>query len=232
MGLLLDLFFPKRCIQCKKFGAYVCASCFAKIQFDDALLCFVCNRSAMQGMTHPMCKTRYTIDGIFSCLVYRGVVKRLLYVFKFQPHITDVEGLLRDLFYEGFIQSESFYRHVDKDTLIMPIPLSAAKFRSRGYNQSALLAKGIAKRMQLRFVDGLKRIKHTQPQVGKDREEQKRNMKGAFQLDKKAEALIKEKTIFLVDDIVTSGATLREAAAVLKHNGAKRVFGLALAHGQ
>lgn len=229
---LLDLFFPKRCVQCKKFGSYVCATCFARIHFDEQLLCFICNRSAMQGLTHPVCKTRYSIDGIFSCLVYRGVVKRLLYVFKFQPHIIDIRGILIDLFYEGFIQSESFYRHVEKGPLVIPIPLSPAKFRSRGYNQAALLAKGMATKCSLQFLDGLKRIRHTQSQVGKDREERKRNIKGAFLLNKKAELLVKDKTIFLVDDIVTSGATLREAAGVLKHSGAKQVFGLALAHGQ
>lgn len=140
--------------------------------------------------------------------------------------------MLVDLFYESFIQSESFYRHVNKDALIMPIPLSEAKLRLRGYNQASLLAKGLAKKCSLQCIDGLKRVRHTQSQVGKDREERKRNIQGAFVLDKKAEAMVKEKTIFLIDDIVTSGATLREAAGVLRHNGAKRVFGLALAHGQ
>ncbi len=186
----------------------------------------------MQGMTHPVCTTKYSIDGIFSCLVYTGIVKRLLFVFKFQPHITDIRGVLIDLFYEGFIQSEAFYRHVSKDALIMPIPLSGAKFRSRGYNQAALLAKGVAKKTQLHFLDGLKRVKHTESQVGKDREERKRNIRGALSLQKKLEPFIQGKTVFLVDDIVTSGATLREAAGVLKHYGAKKVFGLALAHGQ
>ncbi len=232
MSVLLDLLFPKRCVQCKKFGSYVCATCFATIHFDEQLRCFVCNRPAVDSLTHPNCKTKYTIDGIFSFVVYTGVVKRLLNVFKSQPHIKDIRGVLIDLMYEGFIQSESCYQHVQKDALIMPIPLFAATFRIRGYNQAALLAEGMAKRTKVRLLDRLKRIKNTKPQRGKTRGEREQNIEGAFAIERKVGRLVNDKTIFLVDDLVTSGATLREAAAVLKQKGAKKVFGLALAYGQ
>ena len=143
---VFDLFFLKRCIQCKKFGSYLCTNCFSSISFIDTMVCTHCQRQAMGGLTHPVCKTRYSIDGVFPSLVYKGVVKKLVYVFKYPPYLTDLQLQLVDLLYEGVIQKEQFMSLVQEPTLFVPIPLHAKKFRKRGYNQSKLLAVGLAKR--------------------------------------------------------------------------------------
>lgn len=70
------------------------------------MVCTVCQRQAMGGLTDPVCKTRYSIDGVFPSLVYKGVVKNLVYVFKYPPSLTDMQTQLVDLFYEGIIQNE------------------------------------------------------------------------------------------------------------------------------
>jgi competence protein ComFC len=195
--------------------------------------CTVCQRQALGGMTHPVCKTRYSIDGVFPSLVYKGVVKKLIYVFKYPPYLTDLQSQLIDLFYEGIIQKEYFMSLVQKPSIFIPIPLHQSKYRKRGYNQSALLADGLAKRFDFSVVECLKRVKHTKTQVGLSKEDRKENITDAFALKFEIADLAKQyKQVFLVDDVVTSGATLREAAKVLKRAGFQKVWGVTLAHGE
>ncbi|MBI2034202.1 MAG: ComF family protein [Candidatus Levybacteria bacterium] len=182
----------------------------------------------MGGMTHPLCQSRYAIDGTFVGITYNRVVKRLLSKFKYEPYVTDLKHILSDLFYEGLVQQESFF-YIDKsNALLCPIPLFAKKERLRGYNQAMVLAKELSGRLNIPIVSILRRIKDTRSQTGLDRKKRKENMKGAFVLSKSN----MPQTVFLVDDVMTSGATLAEAARVLKKAGTKCVYGLVLAHGE
>ena len=196
---LLDVLFPKRCVQCKKVGTYICTNCFATIAFIDTMVCTVCQRQAFGGVTHPVCRTRYSIDGVFPSLVYKGVVKKLVYVFKYPPYVTDLKQQLVDLFYEGIIQKEYFISSLQDSVLLVPIPLHAAKFRKRGYNQSALLAQGLAARFSLPLYDCLIRVKQTKPQVSFSKDDRKANMADAFVLKPEASNLaIQYKKLFLL----------------------------------
>ena len=96
-----------------------------------------------------------------------------------------------------------------------------------------LLSEGLAKKFGIDVKDCLERVKHTKTQVGLTKEEREKNILGAFGL-KSDVSLLTEKyqNIFLIDDVVTSGSTLREAAKVLKKAGFKNVWGLTLAHGE
>ena len=70
----------------------------ALIAFFDSYLCLVCNRASFDGKTHPGCITRFSIDGATASIVYKGVVKKLLYQFKYQPNLTDLRSVLSELF--------------------------------------------------------------------------------------------------------------------------------------
>jgi len=231
MGLL-DFVFPKFCINCKKFGPYVCANCFSMISFSDNGFCTVCQKAAINGFTHPICTNKYTLDGVFSSLNYVGVTKKLVYRFKYKPFVTDLQKTLLEFFYEGLIQKEVFYNLLQKPSVFVPIPLHRSRLRRRGYNQSYLLAEGLGKMFQIKTLDILQRTKNTKTQVGLTKSEREKNIKGAFAIKKeyldKASGL---KQIFLIDDVATSGSTLKEAAKILKENGTGKVFGLTLAHG-
>jgi ComF family protein len=159
--------------------------------------------------------------------VYKGVVKKMVYQFKYKPNVTDLKSLLDTLFYEGLIQKELFYTILAGEAVFVPIPLYKTKLRSRGYNQALLLAKGLSKQTQIPIADCLGRIKNTTTQVRMSQQERKENIKGAFALKK----TVPVPQVILVDDIVTSGATLAEAAKVLKKAGVKKVWGFTLAHG-
>lgn len=225
---ILDLFFPKHCVSCRKFGSYLCDNCFSYLSFDVKSLCLVCNRPCFDGYTHPGCSKRYSIDGCFSALSYNRTVKKLIYNFKYKPYLTDLKEVLSDLFYEGIIQKEEFNKELQKGGWsLVPIPLFNKKLKKRGYNQSEILAKELGKKLNIPVLDILKRIRGTKTQVGLKVEERKENIKDAFQID--SQFKIHDSRMILIDDVVTTGSTLLECANVLKRSGAKRVIGLTLA---
>jgi len=225
---ILDFIFPKHCVSCKKLGDYICADCFATISFNPYEICLVCNRGSIDGLTHPFCKSRYAIDGAFTSISYKGVVKKLVYQFKYKPFVSDLCNILVDLMYEGLIQKELFIKTIEQPVMaLVPIPLYKAKLRKRGYNQSKLLALGLSKKFNVPTVDMLIRVKNTPSQVGLERKKRIENITNAFSI---APNILTSKylNIFLVDDVLTTGSTFLEAAKVLKRNGVKRVWGIAL----
>lgn len=228
---LLDFIFPKRCVSCKRVGNYICADCFVRISFASAPFCLVCNKASVDGLTHPGCRAKYLIDGCFSSLSYTGVTRKLMYTYKFQPYLSDLSGVLGELFYEGLIQSETFYKVFSENSIFVPIPLHRARQRKRGYDQVVLLSNYLSKKLGARTVQLLERVKKTHSQYGLLREARIENVKGAFGIRPAAHLQDISVAIFLVDDVVTSGATFMSAARALKKAGYKSVYGIALAHG-
>ncbi|MDP2638108.1 MAG: ComF family protein [Candidatus Levybacteria bacterium] len=195
------------------------------------MICLVCNKNSLDGLTHPSCKSRYAIDGAFSAVSYKGVVKKLLYNFKYKPYLSDLKNSLTELFYESIIQNEEFVRTIqqfnNKAIVLVPIPLHASRLRQRGYNHAEILAEILGKKLNLKVTDVLKRVKQTKTQFGLSLKQRKENISGAFMLNTKY--LIDNANVFLVDDILTTGSTLLEAAKILKKSGVKRVWGLTFA---
>ena len=228
----LDFIFPKRCVLCKKQGSYLCENCFSYLSFDVKSLCLICNKASYNGLTHPACKSRYAIDGCFSALSYKKTVQKLIYNFKYKPYLTDLKNLLSELFYESIIQNEQFNRELKGPPsggwIFVPVPLFSSKLKKRGYNQSEILAKELSKKFKIPFQNILERTRNTKTQVGLSNIDRKLNIKNAFSFNNQ-KSVISNQSIFLVDDVVTTGSTLKEAAKVLKRNGVKRVIGLTLA---
>ncbi len=159
------------------------------------------------------------------------MAKKLVYQFKFAPFLTDLRTVIGDFFYEGLIQQEMFMKIPKQNAIFVPIPLSLKKERRRGYNQADILSRDLGKKLGIPSGSLLKRVKEVPTQVGKTQQERRGNIKGVFAIRPGSLNTIKNKTIFVIDDIVTSGATLNEAAKILKRQGAREVWGLALAHG-
>ncbi|MDE1152301.1 MAG: ComF family protein [Micavibrio sp.] len=114
--------------------------------------------------------------------------------------------------------------------VLIPVPLHRKRLWERRFNQSALLASETGKRAaRAVWNDGLLRLRATVPQKGLSRAKRLENVRGAFALNPRYAHDIAGKTVMLVDDVFTSGATLNECARVLKKNGAARVFILTLA---
>ncbi len=228
MGVL-DIIFPKYCVNCRKSGSYVCSDCFSYLSFDVKTICLVCGGGSINSLTHPGCLDRYAIDGSFSSIRYNPIAKKLLYKFKYKPYLSDLQKFLVDLMFESLIQNEEFNKILKQNPVIVFVPLFKSKLKSRGYNQVELLANGLGKKLVLQVQNILFRKRQTKPQFGLKKRERKENVQGAFNVQKNATELLKNRTILLADDVLTTGSTLLECANVLKREGSKKVYGVTLA---
>lgn len=196
------------------------------------MICLVCNNGSIDGLTHPGCKSKYSIDGAFCAIAYKGVVKKLIYNFKYKPYLSDLKKSLVELFSESLIQNELFMKTIEqfsnKMIALVPIPLHAKRLKKRGYNHAELLAEGLSEKLNLKLFDYLQRIKETKSQFGLKLKERKENLKNAFTIIPNI-LIAQHPNVLLIDDILTTGSTLLEAARILKKNGAKKVYGLTLA---
>lgn len=230
LEFVLDFIFPKRCVGCKKMGSYLCDVCLSRIELFTEFVCPMCLRRSITGETHPSCITPLGIDGLSSGVVYKGVVKRLVYSLKFKPYVSDLKLTCGRLFYETISQNELFSRVLLQQPIVVPIPLSSEKQKSRGYNQVELLSRLLVDEYKLDFKTNiLKRNKKTKPQFTLNKLQRFKNVESAFILNLGYKNNIKGKTIILIDDLATSCATLRECAKVLKRHGAKKVYGVTFA---
>lgn len=115
-----------------------------------------------------------------------------------------------------------------ENLLAVPVPLHPRRLHERGFNQSALLAKCLSRRVGATFDAGnLRRVRYTKPQAGLEKAERKRNVKNAFEL--REPVAVRGLRILLVDDVLTTGHTLNECARVLKRAEAREVHGLVVA---
>ncbi len=120
-----------------------------------------------------------------------------------------------------------------KETLVVPIPITKNRKRVRGYNQSALLARAFVENLgEKEFKYGgdiIEKIRDTIAQAKiRNRTERLKNLQGAYKI--KSNAIVKGKNIILIDDVSTTGATLKEARRVLREAGARNVIALVVAH--
>lgn len=230
LEFIFDLIFPKRCVGCKKMGSYICENCFVTIRQFDSSACPVCQRRSITGETHPSCISSYSLDGLLAGVEYRGVVKKIVYRFKYKPYLTDLEKTMQKLFSEMLMQHALFNRLLHSHPIVAVVPLFPKKLRTRGYNQAEILGRGLSREFKLPFYPKiLRRIKPTNPQFKLNKDERIKNMLGAFDLDPVYKKDIRSKTILLVDDVSTSCVTLKECAKVLKRNGARHVYGVTFA---
>jgi ComF family protein len=209
-------------------GEFLCSDCFSKISYNQNFQCPACFKSAINGLTHPICQKPYLIDGVIPTVVYRGVVKKLIYQLKYAPYVSALGEAIGEIMNEGLVQNESFYDFFTKNhPVIIPVPLYKDRERKRGYNHAEKIASYVAQYFKLPIETGLLvRIKNTRPQYKLSKKERIDNIRDAFYVPKN---LNLPKSAILIDDITTSFSTLKEAAKALKRKGSKRVLGVTFA---
>jgi ComF family protein len=124
----------------------------------------------------------------------------------------------------GLVMSDATLKRAE---LIVPIPLHPSRLRERGYNQSQLLAIQVSQLTGIPWDDALNRVRRTRDQTALNDEEREKNLAGAFAL--KPKAAVRGGKILLIDDVATTGATLSNAAAILRLSGAAEVVALVVA---
>jgi len=227
---ILDFLFPKKCLGCSKVGGYFCSDCLNLVSLDPERICPVCERPSIGGQTHPGCLTSTSLDGLTSIFAYKGIIKKGIGKLKYR-FVSDLASDLVEIFLASCGEDKTFSDFcLEKHPVLVPIPLHPKREKWRGFNQSALLGKMIAKNLNLDFVpDLLRRTKNTKSQIKLSEKERKLNIKDAFGISPNYQLPITNYSILLFDDVWTSGATLKEAARILKRAGAKKVWGLTLA---
>lgn len=238
---LAQAVFPWRCAGCDKLSQRtVCEVCITK--FGPAKgKCCVCQTPSPFGLTHPKCQSRYSLDGVLSSFDYHeGNLNKCIVQGKyyFTPQIFAELGQKM-----GEWMKTNFVPEFWEGAVFTYIPLHRKRENWRGFNQSEILAKEIAKTFNAPYERLLVRLKNTAIQKDLAKEEREVNMQSAFacktqvgnwydflfQINTRENVRPQGKKILIVDDVATTGATLLSAGRVLKQAGAKQVFGLTLA---
>jgi ComF family protein len=219
---LLDFIFPKRCVNCGAYGAYLCKKCVLRVEFVEHPVCPVCQRQAIGGKVHPICRTKYSLDGLVAAAKYRGPVKPLISKLKYK-YVSDIGEVLVNLIAQNFWRYEA-----GQKLKLVPIPLHKRRKNWRGFNQAEVIASIISAKFGVGVSNILVRVIETKTQVGLKAEDRKKNVKDAFGL---AGSVDRDVVYILVDDVFTTGATMNEACRVMKRAGAREVWAMVVALG-
>ncbi len=230
---LAELLFPPLCLSCSSIllerkGHSFCSECYSRIRFITAPFCPVCGipYPAEESPDHvcgDCILSRRHIGAARSLGVYESVLLEAIYAFKYGGNLTLGESL-------GRLMANHDYPafRIGGYSLVIPVPLHPRRLRQRGFNQSVILARVVAKRhgiaMEFRT---LRRIVDTESQAGLKKEERRSNIRNAFAITEPER--VRGKHILLIDDVYTTGSTLGECARTLLKGGAEAVGALTLA---
>ncbi|MCX6766553.1 MAG: ComF family protein [Candidatus Moranbacteria bacterium] len=231
--VVLDSLFPVFCLSCGKEGFWLCESCLAQMKVLDFQVCPACEDNITdKGFLCFACREtrKLHLDGLIAAVSYEEpAARKMVHNFKYR-FVSDISQPLAELVCRALIRNDAAL-----PDFLVPVPLHPKRLRWRGFNQSLLLARHISDEltpsMEIEILDILQRKKFNRPQMQiKNYQQRLKNMQNIFGLIENIDKnIIKNKSILLVDDIATTGATLEECAKVLKSAGAKKVFAAVVA---
>lgn len=203
--VFLNFIFPSKCVICDKIGDILCNECFSKIKHYP-----------QQKINPPQ-----NVDLMVVCGYYDGILKKLIRMYKFSKKKSLYLHLAH--FVEDSLKDKDYFGTVD---LITSVPLHKNRLKDRGFNQSELIAKHLSTFLNLPY-DGniLERVKETSFMYNLSKNERKSNVRGVFSVNRNINGL----KILIIDDILTTGATLSEIALEMKKKGADSVYALTVA---
>ena len=228
---LLNLLFPPHCLVCNQpvtQHGTLCLSCWNGVRFITDPYCACCG--------HPFDYAQGKDALCGNCIRERPHYSRARSAFRYDEHS---RALVTKLKYADQLHLSAVYGKwlancgqelIGSSDIIVPVPLHYWRFIGRRYNQSALLAYALKKHCGLPVLpDALRRTRATKPQPGLTRKQRKANVKNAFVVAPRLRPLIQHKTILLIDDVMTTSATISECAKTLLDAGAVGVNVLTLA---
>lgn len=228
----VNLLYPLHCAVCKKpifssEGIPVCGQCKGLIRRNPRPYCRSCGRAVenSKSLCKECQKTKFHFDSSYSACLYDGVLKELIHLFKYNRKIS-LAGMLSELMIDFAGQADEVLKEID---IITFVPLGNARLKKRGFNQSGLLAFNLSKRFDLPLIDTLEKAAATRNQNELERKERLINVRGAFKARKGLD--LKGSRVLLIDDVMTTGATLDECARILSEAGARAVRCFTLARG-
>jgi len=221
----IDILFPPHCAGCGEWGTRWCENCQEKTHKITSSICEICGQPLDDSTSRYCQRCQMEMDevaflAVRSWAVFAGPLKRAVHQLKYKKNLglcTIFGGYLGNLL-------DQLGWQID---LITPVPLDRNRYRQRGYNQAVCLARplgwsaGIPVKPQ-----ALDRVRITKSQVGLRLEERRENVANAFKADKNLTANL---SVLVLDDVVTTGATINACAVALRTARAKKVYGLTLA---
>lgn len=234
LNRMLDGLYPRFCVGCGVAvgdgDMHVCWDCFASFEIVASPFCSCCGDPADGYVDHDyICswcnRAGPAFDLARSAGRYRGALRRIMHAFKYECALHAVHDLARML----TAAVRAHYADVVFDG-VTSVPLHPSRERLRNYNQAALLARGLGRELRLDvFPRLIVRTRDTPTQTDLTARERKQNVRGAFAA--RLPQWIDGRTLLLVDDVMTTGATTNECARVLKDAGAAGVYVVTVARG-
>lgn len=219
---ILDLFYPKSCIECGKPGKWICDECLKKVRFLSSGFCKKCGKplNKSTGLC-PLCHDfQFSFTACRSAFVYEGAVASGIKALKYSKRIPFAS------YFAAFLYDILVHEDWNID-LITAVPLYKDRLAERGFNQSGKIAESLSKKVSIPYnSSALQKISDTKTQVGLGREERLENLKSAFVAEP---IFVIGKRILLIDDVMTTGSTFNECSQTLLKAGASNVFCLSIA---
>ena len=206
LNKMLRLFFPPKCIFCG-----------AMLKPSEPDVCQMCMDAVLLDAVPALRVSGAFFDSAVSALRYEGNVRKALHRFKFSGKQSYAVPLARVL---AFALNQ---KRVEDFDLVISVPTNRKNVRKRGYNHADLLGRELAKLIEKPYIDALSKRRETVPMFGLKAAERRANVLGAFSL-KCRPGNIEGRRVLMVDDVITTGATLSECARILKENGAIAVL--------
>lgn len=209
---IISVIAPHTCVRCDQDGRLVCADCWPEITPKLPSRCYACNSLSVDSKTCKKCRRASKLAHVWVRTAYDGFAKELIHGLKFERKRSAAEVIAAFLAEVDTKKADSM--------LIVPVPTATSRRRQRGYDQAELIARSYSQQTNQSYAPLLLRDGQSR-QVGADRKTRKDQLKQAFWVTNAQRVVDAE--VLLIDDVITTGATLEAAAEVLKRAGAKQV---------
>lgn len=241
-SMALDLIYPPGlyCICCGKIiderRTYrLCGECMDDMQWIGERLCSRCGRPLSEINIYDECficrNHAHFFDSGFTCTAYGSCERAVIFSLKYDGH-ADIADTLAEIMYDRMTAEFGIDELPAMYDMLLPVPIHRRKLGERGFNQAALIADGLSARTGIRSDQTmLMRVRETRMMRALSPEERRENIRGAFELRQRRKDEVRGRSILLIDDIYTTGATIDEIARILKLSGADRVDFLTFAAG-
>ncbi len=225
-GFFIDTVLPVRCVGCRKVNQNsFCEPCKQALKPAENLTCIICQKQNILGFTHAKCETKVSPEFVYSAFTYKeGLLDKAIISGKYMG-VKSIFPIFGDLL--ACQALEKFDYSFLKQFWVCPLPLHATRQNWRGFNQTELLAKEFALKTNLAYLPVLARFKKTKTQKDLHKNERLQNVENCFKIFNAED--VSGRNFLILDDVITTGATLLTAVKTLKYAGANQVACITLA---